>query len=90
MSAYGMSREDLAACMGCSPHTVQKILERWLPHPSIKQQEKIEAGIQRYFQEHGVARGHLCGRTRYIVGIQNRYYDASERRNSIIRNEGLQ
>ena len=90
MSSYGVSREELAAYIGYSPHTLQKLLERWILHPTIKQQEKIEAGIQRYFEEHGNACGTLCGHARYVVGIQKRYYDASERRNSIIRNEGLQ
>lgn len=90
MSSYGVTKEELAACIECSPHTVQKMLERQILHPSVKQQEKIEAGIQRYFQEHGNACGALCGHARYVVGIQKRYYDTSIRRNSIMRNEELQ
>lgn len=80
MSAYGMSREELAACMGRSFNTVQKLLEPMNGHPSEKQQNTIEAGIQQYFQNRGPSTGELCGRVRYVVGIQKQLYFTADRR----------
>lgn len=86
MSSYGLSRVELAALMGQSVHSVQKMLEPLSGHPSDGRSAKIEAALTEYVQSHRRPSRATGGQTRYVVGTQKRIYDASRRRNTC-RNE---